>query len=185
MRSLRSVLLCAIAVLTLAPVAQAATDNTQIQLTGGDLTYSTAFGADDFNGVTLNGLPQVARTEVDDWVVTDARGGNNGWNVTIAASQFTDGTKTLPAGSMTLATVPVPTTNLTNLSVPPLPVALANPIDGGSTQKMVTAPSLTGLGKWTFTSLNAAGGDLTLTVPPHALAGTYTSTITTTLSSGP
>lgn len=187
MRSLRVVLVSAVAALALAPPAQAANDDTSVTLTGGDLTYPTAWSADDFSGVTLNGLPQVVRTNVNSWKVKDARGGSGGWHASISATQFatSDNSKTLPTGALTLTTVAVPTTGATNLSVPPVPVPLAAAIDGGSTQKMATAASLTGLGEWTFTPTNTGGGDLILTVPPHALAGTYTSTVTTTVDTGP
>jgi putative surface cell wall-binding protein len=173
--------------LAAAPVAQAATDDTSITLAAGELTYTTPFTAGDFPSTTLTGLAQTKRASVNAWTVTDARGSLlNGWNVTVAASQFTaGGGKTLPTGSMTLATPPAPTTTFGNLSLPPVPVPLAAPIDGGSTQKMATAAVAQGLGQWTFTSVNAGGGDLALTVPPDAQAGTYTSTITTTLASGP
>jgi hypothetical protein len=164
-RSRLTAVAAAVAALVGAPAAQAATDNTSVTLGPGTLDYTTPFSAGDFPNTTLNG-----------------------WNVTVSASQFSTGggsPSTLPTGSMTLATVPVPTTTLGNVSLPPIPVPLTSAIDGGSTQKMATAALAQGLGQWTFTSLNAGGGDLLLTVPPSALAGTYTSTITTTLATGP
>jgi hypothetical protein len=187
-RSLISVL-TAIVALTLASAADAATDDTSITLTGGTLDYTTPFGANDFPTTALTGLPQVAHAPVNPWVVTDGRGSPlNGWNVTISGTQFSTGggsPSTLPTGSMTLAQAPVPTTTTGNLSLPPVPVPLAGAIDGGAPQKIATAAVAQGLGRWTFTPANLAGGDLTLNVPANALAGTYTSTITTTLSTGP
>lgn len=169
--------------------APAATTDTSITLGAGALTYTTPLSAANFPNTTLTGLPQAVHASINPWVVTDARGSLlNGWNVTVSASQFSTGgasPSTLPSGSLTLATPAVPTTTVGNVSVPPVPQPLAAPIDGGSTQKLVSAAVGTGLGQWTFTPLNPAGGDLLLNVPPGAVAGTYTSTITTTLSTGP
>lgn len=86
---------------------------------------------------------------------------------------------------MTLATVALPGTTFGNLSLPPVPVPTPAALDGGAAQKMTTAAIAQGLGEWTFTPTNLAGGDLTLNIPGNALAGTYTSTITTTLATGP
>jgi hypothetical protein len=169
--------------------AAAATTTPSITLDAGTLSYTTPFTAQNFPNTTLTGLPQTVHAPVNAWVVTDARGSLlNGWNVTVSASQFSTGggsPSTLPTGSLTLATPPVPSTTVGNLSLPPVPVPPAAPIDGGSTQKIVTAALAAGLGQWTFTPLNAAGGDLLLSVPAGAAAGTYTSTITTTLATGP
>jgi hypothetical protein len=50
---------------------------------------------------------------------------------------------------------------------------------------IVHALVLTGQGAWTMTQANLAGGDLALTVPVNASAGTYTSNLTFTLATGP
>lgn len=173
--------------LTVPASALAETDNTQITLNGGALSYSTPFSAGNFPTTSLTGLQQVARANVNPWTITDARGSlTAGWNVTVAASQFTDGSKTLPTGSMSLVNVPTIGTTVGNLSLPPVSVPAALAIDGGgAAQKIATAAIAQGLGQWTLTPLNAAGGDLILTIPPDAQPGTYTSTITTTLATGP
>jgi hypothetical protein len=169
--------------------ASAATDNTQITLAAGALTYTTPFSAENFPNTSLTGVQQTVRASVNPWKVTDARGSLlNGWNVTVAASRFTDtvdNTKQLPAGSLALVNTPTTSTTLGNVSLPPATPAVAAAIDGGTTQKLASAAVAQGLGEWTFTPVNAAGGDLALTVPPTAVAGTYVSTITTTLATGP
>jgi putative surface cell wall-binding protein len=169
--------------------AAAATTTPSITLGPGTLSYTTPLTAQNFPNTTLTGLAQTVHAPLNPWAVTDARGSLlNGWNVTVSASQFSTGggsPNTLPTGSLSLTTPPVPTTTLGNLSVPPVPVPTAAPIDGGSTQKIVTALLATGLGEWNFTPLNVAAGDLLLIVPAGAVAGTYTSTITTTLATGP
>ena len=169
--------------------AQAAVDDTQITVTAGALTYTTPFSAGNFPNTALTGLQQAVRASANPWTVTDARGSLlNGWNVTIAASRFTDtvdNTKQLPAGSLALVNTPSVATTSGNLSLPPVSVPAAAAIDGGTTQKIATAAVGQGLGQWTFTPANAAGGDLILTLPPDAQPGTYVSTITTTLATGP
>jgi len=181
--------LATVALLTLTPAAQAALDDTSISLLAGTLDYTTPFTADNFPATSLTGLPQAVHATVNPWVVTDSRGSLiAGWNMTISATQFTTGggsPNTLPAGSMTMATTPVPSTTFGNISLPPTPVAAAAALDGGAAQKIATSAIAQGLGRWTFTPVNLLGGDLTLNVPASAAAGTYTSTITTTLATGP
>jgi putative surface cell wall-binding protein len=167
--------------------AQAADDTTSIAISAGALTYVTPLAAANFPAVTLNGLQQTARTSISPFVVNDARGGSAGWNLTVEASQFThsNGSDTLPAGSMSMALPPVPTTTVGNLGTPPVVTGTAlQPLDGGSAQKVVSAPAtpLSGAGQWTFTPL---ADTLTLLVPAAVEPGTYTSTITSTLSTGP
>jgi len=50
---------------------------------------------------------------------------------------------------------------------------------------IVHALAGTGQGAWTMTQANTAGGDLALTIPANATAGTYTSNLTFTLATGP
>lgn len=180
-------LLAALSALALASPAQAATDSTSVTINAGTLDYTTPLTAGDFPSVTLDGTQKVVNADVNPYVVTDSRGGSAGWNLTIEASQFTtSGSATLPQGSLVMALPPVPTKDaVTNpLGLPPTVQATLSAIDGGSAQKVVSAAALplVGAGAWTFTPLANA---LTLTVPAAATAGTYSSTITTTLSTGP
>jgi hypothetical protein len=117
--------------------------------------------------------------------VTDATGSGAGWHVTFQASQFTGaGEATLPAGSLVL-TAPAISANGVNLAVPPLAQGPTFTLDGGSAVPIVHALAGTGQGAWTMTQSNAAGGDLALTIPANATAGTYTSNLTFTLATGP
>lgn len=180
------VALAATASLLAPAAAHAATDTSSITISGGTLDYTTPLTASDFPATTLTGVQQVKTADVAPFAVTDSRGGAAGWHLTIQASQFTSGSDTLPAGSLIMATPPVPTTTLGNLGIVPVPNATlaTTPIDNGSAQNVASAAAvaLGGAGKWTFTPLTGA---LTLTVPPAVAPGTYTSTITTTLATGP
>lgn len=191
---LRSFLVAGIAVtgLAVAPAANAATgsDTTSITLNAGSLTFDTNFTADDFPNTTLTGLAQVVNAKTNAFSVNDATGSLLGWNVKVRASQFSTGgatPKTLPEGSLTytgLNTSDISTTVTGVASLNPVPVAIAAAIDsasGTNDQKIVQALVGKGSGKWDFASNNTG---LTLAILPTVEPGTYTSTITTTLSSG-
>jgi hypothetical protein len=160
--------------------AQAATDPTNITLTGGSLDFGTPFSAGDFPSTQLNGSVQTVTADVGNWSVNDARGSLLGWNVTIAAGQFTSaGADTLPVGSLSLTAPTVSAGSGQAGGLAPIVQSLT-PIDAGSAVPLVVAAPLTGQGLWNFTQ---GAGQLSLVVPPTVKAGTYTSTITTTLSS--
>lgn len=182
----------AVAVCAAAPAANAATgsDTTSITLSAGSLTFDTNFTADNFPNTTLNGLAQVVNAKTNAWAVNDATGSLLGWNVKVRASQFSTGggtPKTLPEASMTYlgvdtGDISTTVTGLTNLN--PVPVAVAAAIDsasGTNDQTIVQALVGKGSGKWDFAANNTG---LSLAILPTAEPGTYTSTITTTLSSG-
>ena len=173
--------------LGVAAPAHAASDPASVTIAGGTLQYTTPLTANDFPGVTLNGAQRIVSTDVNPYAVTDARGAAAGWNLTIAASQFSDGgSNTLPTGSLRMTVPPAPTTDTAQnpLALPPTGQPTLSAIDGAAAQKIASAAAvpLAGAGMWTFTPLTNA---LTLTVPAAVAPGTYTSTITTTLSTGP
>lgn len=159
--------------------------STSVTLSGGSLTFSTTPSASDFASTALTGAQQTIHTNFANWGVNDARGTGVGWHVTFQASQFTGtGPITLPTSSLVLTT-PVVTPTGINLAIPPILEGATFTLDGGSAVAIVHALALTGQGGWTMTQANAAGGDLALTVPANAAAGTYTSNLTFTLATGP
>ena len=170
----------------LAPAgAFAAGGTTSVALLGGSLSFSTTPSASDFASTTLTGAQQTIHTNFANWGVNDGRGSGAGWHVTFQASQFTGtGPITLPLSSLVL-TAPVVTPAALNLAVPPVLQGSTFTLDSGSAVPIVHALTLTGQGGWTMTQGNAAGGDLALTIPTTADAGTYTSTLTFTLATGP
>ncbi|HWG09191.1 MAG TPA: WxL domain-containing protein [Solirubrobacteraceae bacterium] len=175
----------ALACLALPADALAAGASTSVSLLGGSLSFSTTPSASNFASTALTGSQQTIRTNLASWGVTDATGSNAGWHVTFQASQFTGaGPITLPAGSLVLS-APVITPNGVNLAVPPLLQGASFTLDGGSAVAIAHALTGTGQGAWTMTQANAAGGDLALTIPADAAAGTYTSNLTFTLATGP
>jgi hypothetical protein len=180
------VTLAVFVVLALPSTALAATTGTSVSLTAGALQFSTAPQADAFPSAAITGRAQTLHATFHDWGVADARGSGAGWNVTMTASPLSDGNgHQFPAGSLVLT---APATVLpvgVNLALPPLPQASSFTIDGASPVTVLSAAVAAGQGEWTATQANLLGGDLVLTVPADVHAGTYTSTITSTLATGP
>jgi hypothetical protein len=109
--------------------------------------------------------------------VTDARGLGSGWNLTIAATTFSDGAgHTLAPGSVASVTSACKSgstcTAATNSVTYPLTI-------GSTASKFFNSAANTGLGRFDVTpTINVA-------VPGNAYAGTYTSTVTLAAVSGP
>jgi len=163
----------------------AAGASTSVALTAGSLSFSTTPSASDFASTALTGAQQTIHTNFANWGVNDARGSGAGWNVTFQASRFTTaGSVQLPASSLVL-TAPVVTPATGNIAVVPVLEGTTFTLDGASAVPIVHALALTGQGGWTMTQGNALGGDLALSIPTTAAAGTYTSNLTFTLATGP
>jgi hypothetical protein len=109
--------------------------------------------------------------------VTDARGAGSGWNVTIAATTFSDGAShTLAPGTLTGVTSACKsgsTCTATSNSV-------TYPITIGTTaSKFFNSALNTGLGRFDVTPT------ISVSIPGNAYAGSYTSTVTVATVSGP
>jgi len=171
--------------------AASGSDTTSITLTAGSLDFGTGFAAADFPTTALNGSVQIVSTSVGNWSVNDARGNLLGWNVKIGATRFTDnnGTpadtaddKTLPLSSLTLTAPTASAGAGQSALLAPVVQPVTTALDNGSLSVPVAvAAATTGQGLWNFAQ---GANHLTLVIPPTAAAGTYNSTITTTLSSG-
>jgi hypothetical protein len=171
----------AAAVAVAAVPVQAATDTTAITLTGGALDFATPFTAADFPSTQLTGSAQTIKATVNNWSVNDARGSLLGWNVKIQASRFeTSDGKQLPAGALSLTAPTVAAGSGQASTLKPV-VQTLTPLDAGAAVPVAVAALSTGQGLWNF---GQGADNLTLVIPPTVEAGTYTSTITTTLSSG-
>jgi len=109
--------------------------------------------------------------------VVDARGSGGGWNLTIAATTFSDGSgHSLAAGTLTGATEACHTgatcTLATNSITYPLTLST-------TAAKFFNAAVNTGLGKVDVTPT------VNVSVPGNSFAGTYTSTVTLATAVGP
>ena len=177
--SKRAVILGVVASLSVAGTAQAATDNTSVTLTGGSIALTApTFG--DFPGATLDGSAGSQAATASDWSVNDPRGSGLGWEVSMSASTLSTGggTPIIMTGATLSIAQPVATpVDGTNAST--APATLGGDISTGV--KVADANANEGLGDW---DLAQGATDLSLATPANARAGTYTSTITTTLTPG-
>jgi len=187
----RAVFVCALAVVvfTMATgVALAADTNTTV--TGGPLEIQSAMTVPaSLSAITLTGVAKTATGTFGGFSINDTRGTGAGWNVTLHATIFDNGThegKDLVAGSLSVPAMTV-AKNAAATDSGPLPTlsqdeAIAIDAGSGSVQ-FASAPSdgSAGMGWYDFSQ----GGVWTLSVPTNAYAGVYTSTVTMSLTTGP
>ena len=142
------------------------------------LTLGPVFG--DFSA-TLDGSVQNTHTTISDWNVSDPSDGARGWEVTMSASPLvTAGGSpiTMTGATLTVAAPAATPVEETNSST--VPAVFGGDIRA-DTVKVADAAIGTGLRAW---RLAQGTTDLTLGIPADARAGSYTSTITTTISPG-
>ena len=118
----------------------------------------------------------------------DSTGSNLGWNVTVLSSAFvysgSNGGTNIPAANFSLTAVAQPTANagqaVDTLGIGGPKVPALSPIGTlDSARKTVQAAPLFGKGNY---SQNLG---VSLTIPAQSAAGTYTGTLTTTISAAP
>jgi hypothetical protein len=151
-------------------------------LTGGTLGFVAAPAS---TGLSVNLTGQdVVSTATQTFDVGDATGSGVGWNVTATSTSFTSGSHSLAPTSVTVTAVPTVacdsgascTTATNGVSYPyTLPAGGTAP----TATKIFSASAFTGLGNQTVSLV------LRLSIPANAFAGSYSSTWTYTLVSGP
>jgi WxL domain surface cell wall-binding len=162
--------------------ATAAAVTVNATVTGGTTLSVASLNTPSF-ALTLNGDDQTGTYQAQ-FQVVDARGlaTGGGWNLTIGATQFSDGAgHTLPATADTITSVAaachtgstcaLPTNGVsnTNLAIPLSP----------STSKFLNAASSTGLGRIDVTA------NVGVLVPAGTVAAAYSSTLTFAVATGP
>jgi len=105
---------------------------------------------------------------------TDERGNQGGWTVSLAATDFVDGSRSIPVSGMNL----VPGTPSRVGTVGTAPVAHTSPVITPSTISATIWSAPAGEGDGQF-SLPVEG---TLTIPGGTLVGTYVSTVTVNIT---
>jgi hypothetical protein len=155
-----------------APVL-ADTTTTSVLVASGGLSLVTTPAATVFSAVTLTGTAQNATASLP-LHVSDLTGSNAGWHVTLAGANLVNGADSLvvtatPAAAACESSGSCVATTTTG--APFAVTATATPLDGAAIN--------TGEGTVKFTTA------LATTVPPLANTGTYSSTYTLTLVSGP
>jgi hypothetical protein len=167
--------LCATALVATA-AALGATLNATATVTGAAGVSFSLPAAPSFSS-TLDGTDQTV-SYAPILGVVDARGNGAGWNVTISATSFSDGSgHSLAPGALTGAVAACKAGNsctAASSSGVSYPLVLT-----GSSAKFYNAAVNTGLGKFEVTPT------IDVTIPGNAFAGTYTSTVTLAAATGP
>ncbi len=170
----------------LATAALAATVGVTSVVTAGT-TLSVAGGTPPTFNVTLNGADQTANYTLP-VVVVDSRGGTLGWNLTVTSTTFTDGSAgtghSFGASASTItgvaascgasSTCLLPTNNVANTN-------LGLPGASGAPVKYFNASSAAGAGRGTVN----VDATVAVVIPANVFAGSFTSTVTVAISSGP
>ena len=141
------------------------------QVVGGSLTLAVAGDSVALTGGTVGGQATGAMQKA---TVTDARGTNTGWNLTGQVSNFT-GT---PAGTIAAAQLGW-TPNATKVSGPGAVTAGANATPGSG---LSSAKTLCSAATGASTGVFDCTAGLTLGIPTSTAPGSYTGTLTLTLS---
>jgi hypothetical protein len=151
--------------------AGAANTGTTFTITGGALSVSAPTSA-DLGSVAVGSL--AISKKLGDVTVTDERGAlTAAWTATVASTDFTTGTKT--------AAETVPAANV--LYTPGLPTA-----QSPATGVFLPTPGALGLPLPVYTGVAVGNNSVTwnptvtITLPAQAVAGTYTGTITHSVS---
>ncbi|NUU20308.1 MAG: hypothetical protein HOV68_02155 [Streptomycetaceae bacterium] len=151
------------------------TQNATVTLAPGSLTMSQAGNGIDFGSATLNGQAQTLNANLNRVTVLDSRGGNLGWSLsgTMTDLVAANGSDKIPAANVqwtpSCAAAPGSLSQVVNGTPGPLGSAAA------TLCSQAGAATATG-GEFT------ADAQLALTTPKFAAAGSYTATLTLTLS---
>ncbi len=170
--------------LTVGAIVPAVADNVTgtASVTGGTLSMS----ATDAPAVsaTLNGTDQTP-TDPFNIDVNDATGSGSGWNLQITSTTFSTGgttPKTLSTSASSISAVSTvcdagtctaPTSNIT------LPVTVPAGATAPAAVKFYNATANTGMGDFTVTPT------FKVSIPANTYAGSYSSTVTLSVASGP
>jgi len=151
-------------------------------ISAGSLGFVSAPPSATFTG-TLNGLDQTL-TDAEAIDVGDATGSGSGWNLTATSTTFTTGSHTLSTSATTVTATPtdacdVSATCATATNSVTYPYALPAAGTAPTATKLFNATANTGMGNQTVTPT------WKLALLANSYAGTYTSTWTLSLVSGP
>jgi len=155
-----------------------------VVITGGTLSVTAADVT--LSGVTLDGTDKTATSDSSSntWTAQDSRGSGAGWNLTVVATDFSDG----GTHSIDISTVgskfqiQLTDANITLDAGNTKPASAVNTltdIPEVTPLKIVSAASDTGMGSYTLHP------NFSFEIPASTYAGTYTSTITIAAVTGP
>jgi hypothetical protein len=170
-----------------AAVDGAASPDVTATLTPGILSVTPPAATLDFGTHSLTGAEDTVPIDLSSWSVKDATGDALGWSLKAKVGTLTDSGagKTL-AGAVVQFAAPAdatsadqPATNGPVEATPGSGYVDLTADDAASGLPLATAAESMGMGTWTFP---AAAGGLRLRVPSNAEVGSYTGTLTLTLS---
>ncbi|HZQ15179.1 MAG TPA: WxL domain-containing protein [Gaiellaceae bacterium] len=166
----------AVAALAAAAAATAATLTTTATITGA-AGLSLNLPANPSISDTLDGTDQTV-SYAPVLGLVDARGSGAGWNMTISATNFSDGAgHTLAPGSVTSVAQACHSGSSCTVGTA---TGITYPLTiGGTAAKFANAAANTGLGKIDVTPT------IQVSIPGSSYAGTYTSTLTFATATGP
>jgi hypothetical protein len=181
--------LAVLAVVAAAPAAAQAADTTATGTLAGGLLTNTAPAITPFSA-DLTGLVQTKNTAVGAWTVTDPRGSDEGYSITVSATAPTvdaDGAGTTASPvAITGSTMKLYTTTAVavggNANTKPV-AAAAQQLDLSATPTASTIQNAvpgTGQGPWSFPEDTDPASGLEIVIPGTATPGVYASTLTYT-----
>jgi WxL domain surface cell wall-binding len=182
-KRLRSALLLAVGMAGVA-VASGLAASVPVTATVNAGSLSMSSSATPSVSVTLNGTDQTP-TYTAALAANDQTGSGSGWNLTVTSTQFTTGggsPKTLPTTASSISSVSDSCTHGTctdptnGTSYPVVVPAASSP---PTAVKFYSAAANTGMGDFTVTPT------VGVTIPANAYAGSYSSTLTIAVVSGP
>lgn len=132
-----------------------------------------------FGTVTLTGADQtVPDQDVTAWTASDATGTGNGWHITIAATDFSDGTHTIGVANFRAQLLDANITTVMGNTPPASSITTFTPLSTVA-QTLLSAATGNGMGEYQYIP------DFTLDVAASTFAGSYLSTVTVAIVSGP
>jgi hypothetical protein len=147
--------------------------------TGGSLTIGQPNGGVQFNGLNLNGKDRIDNAQPS-WTPSDLTGSNAGWNIQLTSTLFTTGSHTLGANVTTVTSASRSTTAGT-CTLPTNSVGYPITVPAGAgpptAVKIYNAAANTGEG------VSPINFNISLLADDYS--GTYNSTWTVTIASGP
>lgn len=169
------------ALLVAFPLAARADNVTSTGTVTGSILTATASGTPSFSASLDSG--DTTQDYTIPMTLQDTRGTGAGWNLTITSTQFaTAGGRTLPttASSLTGVTSACASGTCTNPSnARTYPIAVPAGTTAPTAVKIFNTTADNGMGRFTITPT------IGVTIPQNAYAGTYTSTVTLSVVTGP
>jgi hypothetical protein len=115
--------------------------------------------------------------------ITDARGNGAGWNATITSTSFTSGSNSLATSASAITLVSSSCVSGGTCTAPTNSLSYPLTVPAGATApaavKFFNAAANTGMGRFTVTP------SVSVAIPGNSFAGSYSSTVTVAVVSGP